>query len=155
MITDVTYESASWAQLPEKFEAGTPPIAEAYGLQKAIEYLDVLGMDTILKHEQELAKYALEGLASINGTKFVGTTNPEKKIGVISFSLDSIHPHDLASVLNSEGIAIRSGKHCAHPLLDTAGFASTSRASLYIYNSKKEIEILIDTIQRAITFFAK
>lgn len=153
MIDDVTVEKSTWAQLPDNFEAGTPPIAQAYAFEKAIEYLEVLGMDTILKHEQELAKYAINEMKKFNGIRFVGSVDTEDKIAVISFALEGIHPHDLASLLNSEGIAIRSGKHCAHPLISYLHIPAASRASLYIYNTKQEIDAFITAIEKALAFF--
>jgi cysteine desulfurase/selenocysteine lyase len=152
MIGRVGRAKATWADLPWKFEAGTPPIAEVVGLGAAVDYLSAVGMDAIWSHEQELAAYALERLAEIPGVRVVGPP-AEERCGVVSFTVESIHPHDLAQVLDLEGIAIRAGHHCAQPLHESLGLGATARASFYLYNTREEVDRLVEGIQRAQGFF--
>lgn len=148
MIRRVERLDATWDELPGKFEAGTPAIAEAVGLGAAVDYLSSIGMDAIWAHERELAAYAMERLADLSDVHVVGPT-AEKRGGVISFTVDSIHPHDLAQVLDWEGVAIRAGFHCAHPLHDCLGVGPTARASFYLYNSREDVERLVEGIRKA------
>jgi len=142
MISKVTYDGSEWNQLPWKFEAGTPAIAEAVGLGAAVNYLSNLGMENIRRHEIELTAYAIEQLNQVEGVKIFGPQNPTERGGAVSFSLGTIHPHDVAAVLDGEGIAVRAGHHCAMPLHDKFGLPATTRASFYIYNLPEEIDRL-------------
>jgi cysteine desulfurase/selenocysteine lyase len=148
MISRVGCTEATWADLPSKFEAGTPAIAEAVGLGAAVDYLSAAGMEAVWAHEQELAGYALERLAEVPGVHVVGPP-VEERCGVVSFTVESIHPHDLAQALDWEGVAIRAGRHCAHPLHDRLGLEATARASFYLYNTREEIDRLVEGIQKA------
>jgi cysteine desulfurase/selenocysteine lyase len=148
MISEVTFEGASWNELPWKFEGGTPAIAPGIGLGVAVEYLRQVGMDAVHAHEQTLVSYALERLRQMPGMELYG---PEANArgGVVSFNLSGIHPHDMASILDQHGIAIRGGHHCAMPLMRVLGVNGTCRASFYLYNTVDEIDILIETIGEA------
>jgi cysteine desulfurase/selenocysteine lyase len=149
MIRHVTLTNASWNELPWKFEAGTPPIAEGIALAAAIDYLEDIGMDAVRDHENELAQYALEQFAE---REFVQTYGPgvgEERTGLVSFNVDGVHGHDLSSLLNDEGIAIRAGDHCTQPLHDVLDIPGSARASFYIYNTKAEIDKLLDVVDEA------
>jgi cysteine desulfurase / selenocysteine lyase len=153
MISKVQYDSVEWNVLPYKFEAGTPDIAGAIGFAPALDYLSKLGMEAVRKHEMELTAYALQGLAELNFIKVFGPKNVNHRGGAISFIDKNIHPHDLATVLDSHGIAIRAGHHCAQPLTNLLGQISTARASFYIYNTKADVDDLITGLQGARRFF--
>jgi cysteine desulfurase/selenocysteine lyase len=148
MIERVERQTSKWADLPGKFEAGTPAIAEAVGLGAAIDYLSGVGMETIWGHEQDLAAYAWERL---NDTPRVDVVGPPAngRSGVVSFTVEGIHPHDLAQILDSEGVAIRAGYHCAHPLHQCLGLPPTARASFYLYNTRQEVDRLVAGIRKA------
>lgn len=148
MIERVGLTDATWAPLPEKFEAGTPAIAEAIGLGAAVDYLEQVGMEAIYAHEKELAACAMERLAALPGVRIVGPP-AEERSGVIAFTVASIHPHDLAYALDREGIAIRAGLHCAQPLHERLGLEATARISFYLYNTCEEIERLVRAVQNA------
>ncbi len=148
MIRRVGRTEAVWDDLPWKFEAGTPPIAEAVGLGAAVDYLGTVGMDAIWTHEQMLAAYALERLAEMPGVRVFGPLSGERG-GVVSFAVESIHPHDLAQLLDLEGIAVRAGHHCAQPLHERFGLMGTTRASFYLYNTCGEIDRMVEGIQKA------
>ena len=154
MIRTVGLRQSTWNDLPWKFEAGTPAIAEAIGLGAAVDYLKALGMENVLQHEQELTHYAMEQLQSVPGLTIYG---PEaaRRGGVISFTLGDIHPHDLASILDQQvGVAVRAGHHCAQPLMERFGLSATARASFYVYTIKEEIDILVQGLQQAIQIFS-
>jgi cysteine desulfurase/selenocysteine lyase len=151
MIEQVEREKSKWADLPTKFEAGTPAIAEAIGLAAAIDYLNDVGMEAIWAHEQELAAYAWERLSDTSGVRVIGPP-AEGRSGVVSFTVEGVHPHDLAEILDSEGVAIRAGYHCAHPLHQCFGLPPTARASFYLYNTRQEVERLITGIRQAQEF---
>ncbi len=153
MINAVSFEESSWNELPWKFEAGTPVIAQGVGLAEAVKYLTALGMDNVLKHEQELVKHAFDVLGEIPGLKIYGLGPDGKRGGVVSFWLEPVHPHDLASVLNHEGIAIRAGHHCAMPLVLKLGVPALARASFYIYNTTEEIDALAAGVKKALEIF--
>jgi cysteine desulfurase/selenocysteine lyase len=148
MIREVTFEGASWNELPWKFEAGTPPIAQGVGLGVAVEYLQKLGMPAIYAHEQALVGYALEQMQHVQDLEYYGPA-AEERGGVVAFNLPGIHPHDMASLLDQHGVAIRGGHHCAMPLMRILGVNGTCRASFYIYNTTDEIDILIEAIGEA------
>jgi len=148
MIRRVGRAEASWDDLPWKFEAGTPAIAEAVGLSAAVDYLSGVGMEAVWAHEQELAAYALERLAETPGVRMIGPP-AEERSGVVAFTVESIHPHDLAQALDGEGIAIRAGFHCAQPLHERLGLAATARASFYLYDTREEVDRLVEGIQKA------
>jgi cysteine desulfurase/selenocysteine lyase len=142
MIRSVRFEGTTWGELPHKFEAGTSPIAEAVGFGAAIDYLNDVGLDAIEEHEQELAALALERLAEIPGIQLYGPP-ADRRAGIVSFNLEGIHPHDVAQVLDFEGIAIRAGHHCCQPLMSRLGVAATNRASFYLYNVPEEVDRLV------------
>ena len=149
MITSVTFEGASWNDVPVKFEAGTPSFVEAIGLGAAVEYLSALGMDAVRAHERDIVEYALERMSEVPGARIIGPTDPDIRGGVLTFTLDGIHPHDLGTLLDREGIAIRAGHHCAQPLHIKLGVNATARASFYVYTEPREIDALIEGIYRA------
>ncbi|HEY6151360.1 MAG TPA: cysteine desulfurase [Gaiellaceae bacterium] len=147
MISKVRFEETTWGEIPHKFEAGTSPIAEAVGLGAAIDYLNEIGLDAIEAHEQELAAVALERLGEIPGIVLYGPP-ADRRAGIVSFNVEGIHPHDVAQVLDSEGVAIRAGHHCCQPLMTRLGVAATNRASFYLYTVPGEIDRLVDGIQK-------
>jgi len=147
MISKVRFEETTWGELPHKFEAGTSPIAEAVGFGAAIDYLNEIGMDAIEDYEQELAAYALERLAEVPDITLYGPP-PDRRAGIVSFNLGEIHPHDVAQVLDSEGVAIRAGHHCCQPLMTRLGVAATNRASFYLYTVPEEIDRLVDGLHK-------
>lgn len=149
MIAAVTLEGATWNELPWKYEAGTPSIADGIALGAAVEYLMDWGMEAVYAHERKLLEYALERLLSLEGIVVYGPHDPEDRLGVISFNVEGVHPHDLAGVLDEEGIAVRSGHHCAQPLMARLGMDNTARASFYLYNTEDEVDRLIEGIQKA------
>lgn len=153
MIRAVTLRESTWNDLPWKFEAGTPAIAEAIGLGAAVEYLNALGMEAVMRHEQELTAYALEQLQAVPEITIYGP-EASKRGGVVSFTLGDIHPHDLASILDQEvGVAIRAGHHCAQPLMERYGLAATARASFYVYTTQEEIDVLVAGLHKAQQIF--
>ncbi len=155
MISRVTLERTEFAEVPGRFEAGTPAIAEAVGLAAAIDYLDALGMAAVRAHERDLFTAAWEALTSIRGVQPLGPADPELHGGAISFVVDGIHPHDVASVLDAHGVAVRAGHHCAQPLMDRFGVPATTRASLYVYNDLDDIERLVTAIRGAQQLFGQ
>ena len=152
MISSVTFEKTTYNALPFKFEAGTPDIAGAIALGAAIEYIAGIGMDKIASHEHELLTYATEVVGGIPGARLIGTAS--EKAGVISFVLDGVHPHDLGTILDRLGIAIRTGHHCAQPVMERFGVPATARASFAVYNTKEEVDALVEGIQAAREVFA-
>nr|HID13531.1 cysteine desulfurase [Anaerolineae bacterium] len=152
MIRRVKRTNATWNDLPWKFEAGTSAIAEAVGLGAAVDYLSAVGMDAVWAHEQELATYALERLAEVPGVRVIGPPAGERS-GVVAFTIASIHPHDLAQALDWEGVAIRAGHHCAQPLHERFGLEATARASFYLYNTREEVDRLVEGIKKAQSWF--
>lgn len=153
MIDFVELYDSTWKELPWKFEAGTPIIAGAIALAEAITYLEKIGLDRIHEHEQMLSSYALEKLAQIDGIKVYGPQDVSKRTGVITFNLEGVHPHDLATILDEEGIAVRAGHHCAQPLMKWLEVSSTARASFYIYNTKEEVDAFIKALQLTKEYF--
>jgi cysteine desulfurase / selenocysteine lyase len=149
MIREVHLDGARWNDIPYKFEAGTTNIADAIGLGVAVDYLSALGMDQIRRHEVELVRYAFERMAPIPGLRIYGPMDVDGHGGVVSFNLADIHPHDMASILDEEGVAIRSGHHCAQPLMELLNVSGTSRASFYVYNSTDDIDVFIGALLKA------
>jgi cysteine desulfurase/selenocysteine lyase len=154
MIRQVTFEGAEWNDLPWKFEAGTPAIAEAIGLGAAVDYLNALGMHNVRRHEIELTTYAFKRLSQVEGLRIYGPHDPTARGGVVAFTLGDIHPHDIASVLDHEGIAIRAGHHCAMPLHQKLGLSATARASFYVYTRPSEIDRLAEALDKVRKLFA-
>ncbi|MCI0475304.1 MAG: cysteine desulfurase [Anaerolineales bacterium] len=153
MIREVHLEYSTWNDLPWKFEAGTPAIAEAIGLGAAVDYLTALGMDNVRAHEREVTAYALDQLRAIQGIRILGPLDPEQRGGVIAFSIPEAHPHDVAQIFDREGICVRGGHHCAMPLHDYYGLSATTRASFYVYNAPEEIDKLVETIKKVQQIF--
>ena len=149
MISDVRKDGSDWNHIPHKFEAGTPPIAEAVGLAAACDYLAEIGMDRIRAHEQELAGHMLDALSDVPDITIFGPPDPEVRGAIVSFALPDIHPHDLAQLVDRHGVAIRAGHHCAKPLMRRLGVPATARASGHIYNSSEDIDILVEAIGAA------
>jgi cysteine desulfurase/selenocysteine lyase len=151
MIASVTFAKSSWAPLPAKFEAGTPAIAQAAGLAAAIDYVLSIGLDRIAAHEQDLLAYATTRLHQIDGLRIFGTARD--KAAVISFTLDCAHPHDIAQILDSDGVAVRAGHHCAQPLMQRFGVPATARASFALYNQRSEVDALVGAIRKVEEMF--
>jgi cysteine desulfurase/selenocysteine lyase len=147
MIASVDFQETTWNELPYKFEAGTPPIAEAVGLGAAVEYLDKLGMERVRAHELALTAYMLERLAEVPGLRVVGPPAAERRGGLASFTIEGIHPHDVAELVDRGGVCIRAGHHCAQPLMRCLGVGATARASVGVYNERTDIDALIDALQ--------
>jgi cysteine desulfurase/selenocysteine lyase len=147
MIASVDFQSVSWNELPYKFEAGTPPIAEAVGLGAAVEYLEGLGMESVRAHERSLTAYMLERLTEVPGLRVVGPPEAERRGGLASFTIEGIHPHDVAELVDRGGVCIRAGHHCAQPLMRCLGVGATARASVGVYNGRSDIDALIDALQ--------
>ncbi len=152
MIREVWPDRATWNEIPYKFEGGTPNIAQAVGMGAAVEYIEELGLDSIREHEKEMAVYALERLSAVGATIY-GPRNVEDRGGVVSFNLDEVHPHDMATIVDQEGVAIRAGHHCAQPLMRKLGVPATARASFYVYNGKDDVDALIDALDKAKGWF--
>jgi len=146
MIKEVWIDHAQWNDLPWRFEPGTPPIAEAVGLTAAIEYLEKLGMERVAEHEAALASRAMKGLAAVPGVRVFGPPAGQPRGAVVAFTVDGLHPHDVAALLDAEGIAVRAGHHCAMPLMRCLGVVGTSRASFSVFNSPDEIDLLVDGV---------
>ena len=152
MISSVTFEKTTYNVVPYKFEAGTPDIAGAIGLGAALEYISRLGMDRIAAHEHDLLVYATEKVGALPGVRLIGTAR--ERAGVLSFVMEGIHPHDLGTILDREGIAIRTGHHCAQPVMDRFGIPATARASFAVYNTRQDVDALVDGIRKAHEVFA-
>lgn len=153
MIDFVDLYDSTWTDLPTKFEAGTPLIAQAIGLQAAIEYIESIGFDAIHEHEQALTTYAYEQMSQIEGIDIYGPSK-DKRAGIITFNLKNVHPHDVATALDTEGVAVRAGHHCAQPLMKWLNVSSTARASFYIYNTKEDIDQLVEGLKQTKEFFS-
>lgn len=154
MIREVHLGGASWNDVPYRFEGGTPNIAGAIGLGVAVDYLKNLGMDAIRAHEMEITQYALDKIRRTSGVTTYGPTDVKKKAGVLAFTIDNAHPHDVASILDVEGICIRSGHHCAQPLMERFSLPATARASFYVYNDLEDVDALMDGIRKVQEVFA-
>jgi cysteine desulfurase/selenocysteine lyase len=152
MIEFVRDDHSTWNVLPHKFEAGTPNVGDAVGLAAACDYLDGIGMDAVLAHEQRLVRLATERLGEIDGLRVYGP-RPSERSGVVSFTVSDIHPHDLATVLDQDGVCIRAGHHCAQPLMRRLGVSATARASFYVYSDESDVEALVRAIERAKVLF--
>ena len=153
MVDSVTMESATWAATPRKFEAGVPNMAQAVGLSAAIDYLNQIGMHNIAQHEQDLTSYLLKGIVGISGVKVIGPVDMKDRGGVVSFTVEGVHPHDVGQVLDQYGIAVRTGHHCAWPLMRKLNLVGTTRASLYLYNSKSDVDSLLESIEKVKSYF--
>lgn len=152
MISSVTFEKTTYNEIPYKFEAGTPHIAGAIGLGAAIKYLTGLGFDQVALHERELLAYATDALQQIPGLKLIGTA-PEKA-SILSFVMEGIHPHDIGTIVDREGVAIRTGHHCTQPVMDRFGIPATARASLAMYNTRNDIDALVVALEQVRRVFA-
>ena len=148
MIEYVTREDATYAELPHKFEAGTVNAGDAVGLETAIKYIEEIGFEAIEKQEQKLTALLMEGLAKLPYIKVYGSKDPRKHCGIVTFTMDGVHPHDLSSVLNDDKVCIRAGHHCAQPLMQFIGAGSTARASVYFYNTEEEVKIFLDKLSK-------
>ncbi|EOR24163.1 cysteine desulfurase [Cytobacillus oceanisediminis] len=154
MIDFVGLYESTWKELPWKFEAGTPIIAGAIGLGAAIDFLEEIGLENITEHEHKLAAYAIEKMSSINGLTIYGPQSANNRAGVITFNIEDVHPHDVATVLDAEGIAVRAGHHCAQPLMKWLNVSATARASFYLYNSEEDIDKLVEGIGKTKEYFS-
>ncbi len=152
MIASVTFEKTTYKEPPHRFEAGTPAITEVIGLQAAIDYVSTIGLARIAKYENELLTYATEKLSAINSLKIIGTS--KNKAAILSFTMQGAHPHDIGTVLDRQGVAIRAGHHCAQPLMEHLGIAATARASFGLYNTKEEVDVLVSAIKKVQEIFA-
>ena len=153
MVMEVWNDRATWNDLPMRFEAGTPNIADAIALGAAVDYLQDLGMDKVREHEVQLTKYGLEALREIEEIDVVGPSDPHLRGGVISFHNSDIHPHDLGTFLDRQGVAIRTGHHCTMPLMRSLDLVATARASFYVYNTEEEVDMLVDGLRQALRYF--
>lgn len=153
MIREVSIKESFWNELPNKFEAGTPPVAEVIGFGAALDYINKIKMEKIREHEIKITKYLLKRLAEVKGLKIIGPKEAEKRVSLASFTIDGIHPHDIATILSEEGIAIRSGHHCAMPLHKELKIDASSRASFYIYNDISQVDKLVESLEKAKKIF--
>ena len=153
MIREVHKYETTWNDLPYKFEAGTPNVADVICFSAAIDYLVNIGIDNVRNHEIELTKYALEKMSKVKGLTIYGPKDPQKASGVISFNFNDVHPHDVATIIDKNGVAIRSGHHCAQVLMEKLNVAATNRASFYIYTTKDEVDVLIDSLEQVAKVF--
>ncbi len=153
MISRVTLEGATWNDIPWKFEAGTPNIADGIALGAAVDYLEALGMENVRAHEKDLVRYTLERLQDLSEVVVYGPDDAEERVGVVAFNYGDVHPHDLGQVLDQHGIAIRAGHHCAQPLMRRLDCVATARASFYLYNTRAEIDVFIEALQAAGRYF--
>ncbi|MBM85820.1 MAG: cysteine desulfurase [Rhodospirillaceae bacterium] len=151
MISTVTIDGTTCADLPDKFEAGTPPIAQAIGLAAAIDYVSGVGMSAIAKHERGLLNYATQRLSAVEGLRFIGTA--AGKASVVAFTMDCAHPHDISTIIDQNGVAVRAGHHCAQPLMERFDLPSTARASLGMYNTTEDIDVLVDSLEKVLEIF--
>ena len=153
MIERVTFEKTTWAELPHKFEAGTPPIAQAIGLGAAIDYVETVGIAAIAAHEQDLLNYTTQKLVAVDGLRLIGTA--PGKVSVVSFVMDCAHPHDIATIVDQTGVAIRAGHHCAQPLIDRFDIPSAARASFGMYNTREDADRLVDSLHKVKEIFVR
>ena len=154
MVLAVSYEDASWNELPMRFEAGTPNIAGVVGLGAAVDYLNDLGMENVRDHEIQLTKYALDSFKQFEEELDVyGPKDPSMRGAIVSFHHPDVHPHDLGTLLDRRGIAIRTGHHCSMPMVRSLGVPATARASMYLYNTEEEVDELVDALREALRYF--
>ena len=153
MIRKVGIGRSTYADVPARFEAGTPAVADAVGLGAAVDYLTGIGLDAIQGHEKELLRYAVEGLSSIPGLTLYGPSDITQRSGVLSFTVDGLHPHDVAALLDEDNVAVRAGHHCNQPLMDRLGVVATTRASFYLYNTSEDVDRLVESVLRARSVF--
>jgi cysteine desulfurase/selenocysteine lyase len=154
MITKVSEQSSTYMEAPAKFEAGTSNIAEAIGLGAACDFLTGIGLDAVAAHNHQIAAYALERLAEVPGLTIHGPTDPAARIGLVSFALDGIHPHDVAEILGAQGVCVRAGHHCAQPLMRRLGVHASTRASFAIHSTREDVDRLVDGLGRVREIFA-
>jgi len=155
MIDEVSIEGSTWADPPERFEAGTPNIADVVAFRAAIDYLNALGMANVRSHEAQLTAYALDRLSSVKGVKLYGPRDVAQRGGVISFNIGDVHPHDVSTIVDQEGVAIRAGHHCCQPLMKRLGVAATARASVYVYNTEEDINALARSLGKVTEIFGE
>jgi cysteine desulfurase/selenocysteine lyase len=155
MIREVHTTGASWKDIPYKYEAGTPNIVGAIGLGAAVDYLSKIGMENVHEHEREISRYAIGRMSEVKDLTLYGPRDIAQRVGVLSFNLGDIHAHDLASIMDEEGVAIRSGHHCAQPLMEFLNVPAMSRASFYIYNTREEVDVFINVLEKARKLFAR
>ena len=153
MVDSVTMESATWAKSPRKFEAGVPNMAQAVGLSAAVDYLNKIGMENIEIHEHALTKELLDGLSQISAVKVIGPQDMKDRGGVVSFTIDGVHPHDVGQVLDQYGVAVRTGHHCAWPLMRKLKLVGTTRASFHLYNDSKDVQALLEAVIKTKEYF--
>jgi cysteine desulfurase/selenocysteine lyase len=153
MIREVRLDFATWNDVPWKFEAGTPNIADVIAFSTAIDYLLAVGMDKVRRHETELTAYTMDRLTSLGYISMYGPQSPADRSGVVAFNDSEIHPHDLSTILDHHGVAVRAGHHCAQPLMRILGTVATARASFYIYNDRDDIDVLIEALREARKYF--
>lgn len=151
MILTVAFNRSTYADVPQRFEAGTPNIAGVVGMAAAIDYVQSVGLDRIAAHEQELLGLATDKISALPGVRIIGTA--ERKAGILSFVIDGIHPHDLGTILDMEGVAIRAGHHCAMPIMTQFGISGTARASLALYNTPEDVDALVKAVEKAQSMF--
>lgn len=153
MIANVELDHSTWARIPHRFEAGTPPIIEAVGLTAAFDYLDEIGMESVAAHDAELTNYALKRLSEVEQLRIQGPLTGEDRGGAISFTLGDVHPHDLATILDQRQVSVRAGHHCAKPLMRVLGVPATARASISVYTNNEDIDALISGLEEASGLF--
>ena len=153
MIREVFLDRSTWNDLPWKFEAGTPDVADVIALTAAVDYLESVGMDAIRRHEMDIASYAIRALTDLDGVRIYGPQDPSRRGGVVAFNYLDIHPHDIGTIVDREGVAIRAGHHCCQPLMRRLGVAATCRASFYLYNTESETDVLVDALKQARELF--
>ena len=153
MIREVFLDRSTWNELPWKFEAGTPDVADVIALTAAVDYLESVGMDAIRRHEMDIASYAIRALTDLDGVRIYGPQDPSRRGGVVAFNYLDIHPHDIGTIVDREGVAIRAGHHCCQPLMRRLGVAATCRASFYLYNTESETDVLVDALKQARELF--
>ncbi|PKB67202.1 MAG: cysteine desulfurase [SAR202 cluster bacterium Io17-Chloro-G3] len=153
MVREVWFDHATWNDAPNRFEAGTPNIADTIGLGAAIDYLQALGMDNVRQHEKDITSYALKRLQEVEEVEIIGPPNSEQRGGLIAFALGSVHPHDIGTFLDREGIALRAGHHCAMPMHRKLGLSASARASFYVYNDNEDVDALIAGLKKTINYF--
>jgi cysteine desulfurase/selenocysteine lyase len=153
MVDSVSMQGATWAKAPRKFEAGVPNMAQAVGLSAAVDYISEIGMDNVAQHEHDLTKQLISGLQNISGVQVIGPVDMKDRGGVVSFTVDGVHPHDVGQYLDQFGIAVRTGHHCAWPLMRRLNLVGTTRASFHLYNDENEVKVLLNTVSKIQEYF--